>query len=74
MDRLHHLPQLRRWHCLGQHNQELVTAYLTHLQARPYAPPRSRAPLMGSTASAGWSLHAGNLTALRISPRPLPMT
>jgi len=38
MDRLHHLPQLRRLHCLGQHNQALVTAYLKHLQARQYAP------------------------------------
>jgi site-specific recombinase XerD len=38
MDRLHHLPQLRRVHGLGQHNQELVTAYLKHLQARQYAP------------------------------------
>jgi site-specific recombinase XerD len=26
MDRLHNLPQLRRLHFLGQHNQELVTA------------------------------------------------
>jgi hypothetical protein len=34
MDRLHHLPQLRRLPDLGQHNQELVTAYLQHLQAR----------------------------------------
>lgn len=38
MDRLHNLPQLRRLHFLGQHNQELVTAYLKHLQARQYAP------------------------------------
>jgi integrase/recombinase XerD len=38
MDRLHHLPQLRRLHFWGQHNQELVTAYLKHLQARQYAP------------------------------------
>jgi integrase/recombinase XerD len=38
MDRLHHLPRLRRWHFGGQHNQELVTAYLKHLQARQYAP------------------------------------
>jgi hypothetical protein len=34
MDCLHHLPQLRRLHFLGQHNQELATAYLKHLQAR----------------------------------------
>jgi site-specific recombinase XerD len=38
MDRLHTLPQLRRLHVLGQHNQELVTAYLKHLQVRQYAP------------------------------------
>jgi site-specific recombinase XerD len=38
MDRLHHLPQLRRLYGLSQHNQELVTAYLKHLQARHYAP------------------------------------
>ncbi|MBI3328010.1 MAG: tyrosine-type recombinase/integrase [Nitrospinae bacterium] len=38
MDRLHPLPQLRRLHVFGQHNQELVTAYLKHLQTRQYAP------------------------------------
>jgi integrase/recombinase XerD len=38
MARLHNLPPLKRLQLLGQHNQELVTAYLKHLQARQYAP------------------------------------
>ncbi len=38
MDRLQNLPQLKRLHFLGQHNQEVVAAYLKHLQARQYAP------------------------------------
>jgi site-specific recombinase XerD len=45
MDRLHNLPQLRRLQFLGQHNQEIVTAYLKHLQARQYAPTTLQATI-----------------------------
>jgi site-specific recombinase XerD len=38
MKRLHNLPHLRRLGFLPQRSQELVAAYLTHLQARQYAP------------------------------------
>jgi site-specific recombinase XerD len=38
MDRLQHLPHLRRLALLGQRSQQLVAAYLAHLQARQYAP------------------------------------
>jgi hypothetical protein len=34
----HRFPCLKRRHCLGQRNQELVAAYTAHLQARQDAP------------------------------------
>lgn len=35
---LQHFPHLRRLGFLSQHSQDLVVAYLTHLQVRQYAP------------------------------------
>lgn len=42
MHRLHNLPQLKRLEFLSPQNQELVAAYLGHLQARQYAPATLR--------------------------------